>query len=302
MRDGPALRMGPTTGSVRGTALARRLATMLWGVPLVLVCLWLGGWWLTLAAAVLCASALAEFWPLGRPLGVHTGLRWEVLAAAALLLVGATLGPTTFSLALTASLLLVLVAGVVRAAATPGGPALREQLGATVWAMAAIIYIPWLLGHLLLLRASGPDGHGWSLALFTVVAVWVGDVGAYVAGGWLGRHRLAAAVSPGKSVEGAVAAVVLGAAAGVALAGTVGQPAEVAGLVGAVLAATGMAGDLWESLLKRSAEVKDSGGGVPGHGGVLDRFDSLLLGAPVAYWLLERVPWTVLLRLLHLTG
>jgi len=282
-----------------GSPLGRRLLTALWGVPLVTVCMWFGGWLLAAAGAVLCGAALLEFWSLGRALGVGGPLRWEIAVGAALLLAGATLGLAPFAGALAAALLLVLIAGVLRAVATPGGPALRGELITTVWAMVALLYIPWLLGHLLLLRGSAAGAGGLRLAVFAIVLVWLGDIAAYAAGGVVGRHRLAASVSPGKSVEGAVAAVAVGALAGGLLHAVVGLPPLVTAIVGAALAAAGMAGDLWESVLKRAADVKDSGGGIPGHGGVLDRFDSLLLGAPIAFWLLERVPWAPLLHALR---
>lgn len=298
MRQEPATGLGaPSLPARRGTGLLRRVLTMLWGLPLVAGCIWLGGWWLAAAAAVLCAAALWEFWSLGRHFGVAGAPRLEVWAGSALLLVGATLGPWPFSAALAVAVLLVLVGAVLRAVASGGGPALRGEVGTSVWSLLAILYIPWLLGHLLLLRGDGLAGL--RLALLAVGLVWAGDVAAYLVGGVLGRHRLAAAVSPGKSVEGAVVAMAAAGAVGAAAAGWVHLPALAGALVGAVLAAAGMAGDLWESVLKRAAEVKDSGGGVPGHGGVLDRFDSLLLAMPVAYWLLARVSWHTLAALLR---
>ncbi len=297
MRPGSAVGAGALAGRAAGRpGLVRRVATILWGVPVVVGCVWFGGWFLAAAAALLSVAALLEFWGLGRSLGVTGPLRPEVTVGALMLTAGATLGASAFAGALAAAVLLVLIAGVLRAVATPGGPVLRAELGATVWAILALLYIPWLLGHLLLLR--GAVG-GLRLTLLALGLVWVGDAAAYVVGGLAGRHRLAVSVSPGKSVEGAVVGVVAGAAVGAAAAGWVVLPFAGAALAGAALAAAGMAGDLWESVLKRAADVKDSGGGVPGHGGVLDRFDSLLLGAPVAYWLLDRVPWALLGRLLR---
>jgi len=299
MRQEPAIRAGAVAGrAMDRPALLRRVVTILWGVPLVAGCVWIGGWFLAAAAAVLTAAALLEFWMLGRSLGVSGSLRWEVCAGSALLLAGASVGVPVFSGALAGAVLLVLIAGVVRAVATPGGAVLRTELWTTVWSILALLYIPWLLGHLLLLRGADARPVGLHLTLLAVGLVWVGDGAAYLVGGVAGRHRLAASVSPGKSVEGAVVAMAAAAAVGAAAAGWALLPPVAAAVVGAALAAAGMAGDLWESVLKRAADVKDSGGGVPGHGGVLDRFDSLLLAAPVAYWLLDRVPWAQLLHTL----
>ncbi len=285
----PAVQPGATEPRVHD--LGRRTLTIAWGLPIVAACVWFGGWLLLLGAAVLAAAALVEFWPLGRPFGVGGALRWELGLGALVLLVGAYLGPGRFSGALGAAVLLVVVGGVIRAAATSGGESLRTALGATVWAILALLYIPWLLGYMVLLRDSGPGALGLHRAAGALAVVWVGDVVAFLGGGIFGRNRLATPISPGKTVEGAVAAVVAGAGAAALLSAWMALPAWAAILTGVALGAAGLAGDLWESLVKRAAAVKDSGTTVPGHGGVLDRFDSLLLGAPVAYWLLERVPW-----------
>ncbi len=266
---------------------------MLWGVPLVGGCLWVGGWPLAVAAFVLSALGLWEFWALGRPFGVRGSLRPEALVGAGLLTVGATLGPRSFGMGLGVAVVLVLVAAVVRASAQTGDDLAGELPGA-IWSVLGLLYVPWLLGHFLLLRGLQPPAHGLARAVAAVGLVWVADVAAFVAGSVIGRHRLAARVSPGKSVEGACAGVlVAGAVAGV-VAGPLAISVVAAVLVGAVLALAGLAGDLWESLLKRGAGVKDSGAALPGHGGILDRIDSLLLAAPIAYWLLARLPWSIL--------
>jgi phosphatidate cytidylyltransferase len=155
-------------------------------------------------------------------------------------------------------------------------PGFERPLGYGLGFTAALLYIPFLLGHLYLLRA-GPEGL--RRALLTVAAVWATDLVAFFAGRYLGRHKLAPRLSPGKTVEGAVAGLLAGMAVGV-----IGHLGAAFGLAVAVAAE---AGDLFESWLKRRARVKDSGTILPGHGGVLDRFDSLFLAAPVAYWFLR---------------
>ena len=155
-------------------------------------------------------------------------------------------------------------------------PGFERPLGYGLGFTAAVLYIPVLLGHLLLIRA-GPDGMAH--ALLTVALVWATDLVAFFAGRYLGRHKLAPRLSPGKTVEGALAGVVAGVV--VAMLGHLGL------LFGVVVSIAAIVGDLFESWLKRRARVKDSGTILPGHGGVLDRFDSLILAAPVAYWLLR---------------
>lgn len=148
----------------------------------------------------------------------------------------------------------------------------------------AILYVPLLLGYLTLLR-SGHFGEKWLfLMMFIVMA---GDSAAYYLGSMFGRHKLYPAVSPNKSIEGA-----LGGLAGSIIGALVFRQLffPELGLLLCLVAAlvvgvAGQAGDLFESLLKRSCGVKDSGSIIPGHGGVLDRLDSILFAAPVIWFL-----------------
>jgi phosphatidate cytidylyltransferase len=138
---------------------------------------------------------------------------------------------------------------------------------------------------------------GASLVLYVIAIVWSCDTGAFLFGIPFGRHKLFPRVSPSKSVEGAVAGFLCAMAA--AYAGyawfahqSQGAPfltAPQALLLGALLGVSSQIGDLVESLLKRDARVKDASSTIPGHGGVLDRFDSLLFSAPVAFYYLRNV-------------
>ncbi len=152
------------------------------------------------------------------------------------------------------------------------------------WQVIGRIYVPLLLGHLVLLRQL-PDGRGWVfLVLFAVMAC---DTLAYFVGVSFGKHKLYPAVSPKKSIEGSLGGLV-GSCLGVWLAAALFLPAfgaEHVILVGLLLGVAGQIGDLFESLLKRACGVKDSGGIFPGHGGILDRLDSLLFAFPLAYYL-----------------
>ncbi len=126
----------------------------------------------------------------------------------------------------------------------------------------------------------------WTFALF--ILIWTNDTGAYLTGSLLGRHKLFERVSPKKSWEGSVGGAVFTLAAGLLFwrFSGVGGAAQWIGL-SLLTVVAGTYGDLLESLLKRSAGVKDSGKILPGHGGILDRFDSILLAAPVALAYLE---------------
>lgn len=153
------------------------------------------------------------------------------------------------------------------------------------WALlsAGLLYVPLFLSQLVLLRAE-PHGSLWILLL--LVIVMAGDSAAYYFGSAFGRHKLYPAVSPNKSIEGALGGLA-GSVAGAFIAKLTFFPqlgvmdCIVTALVLGVL---GQLGDLFESLLKRSCGVKDSGAIVPGHGGMLDRLDSILFAAPAAWW------------------
>ncbi len=146
---------------------------------------------------------------------------------------------------------------------------------------------PIYLGMLTLLARlhveRGDDGGGW--VLFCLFASWLSDTGGYFAGRFLGKHKLYPAVSPKKTVEGAIGGLV-GAAAGAVITCLVtlkSLPLAHGIALAVVAGGLGQLGDLGESLLKRSTGVKDSGQIVPGHGGILDRVDALLIVAPVVY-------------------
>jgi phosphatidate cytidylyltransferase len=165
----------------------------------------------------------------------------------------------------------------------------------------AIVYLGGLLGffvQLRLLPVAGDVARGGMLALFSMIAVVkFTDIGAYFAGRKWGRHKMAPVISPGKTWEGAAGGLVLGVVMAMFVLGPfarmMGVPSErgwlpwLGGAIayGLVVSAAGMVGDLAESLLKRDTGLKDSSTWLPGFGGVLDLLDSLLLAAPVAYFL-----------------
>lgn len=148
------------------------------------------------------------------------------------------------------------------------------------------IYVSLFCAHIILLRAH-PKGAEWLLLLSAITAG--SDTGAYYAGTLLGKNKLCPSISPGKTVEGFVGGLLTGVLAAVAL-GLFVLPEVSAlrlGLLAIPLTCIGVAGDLTESILKRAAGVKDSGNILPGHGGILDRIDSLILTAPVLFYLLH---------------
>ena len=160
---------------------------------------------------------------------------------------------------------------------------LKRSLVDSAVLVFGVLYVGLTLGHLLLTRAL--DG-GEYLILFLFLVTWAGDSGAYYAGVSLGSRQLAPVISPNKTVEGLIGGFALALVA--AWAGRLwflpsfSVPDCVA--TGLLLTAAGLLGDLTESAMKRSASVKDSGRLIPGHGGMLDRLDSLMFTAPVFYY------------------
>lgn len=153
--------------------------------------------------------------------------------------------------------------------------------------LLGVILIPWTLAHLINIRFVEPYGMYFTFIMF--ITVWVSDSAAYFVGRAIGKHRLNAEVSPKKSWEGAIAGFIFGTGAAVAC-WYFFFPWYInwyqAAILGALISFLGQVSDLAESLIKRSAGVKDSSNILPGHGGILDRFDSYLLIAPVLYYVI----------------
>ncbi|MCD5402105.1 phosphatidate cytidylyltransferase [candidate division NPL-UPA2 bacterium] len=189
--------------------------------------------------------------------------------------------PLTLSLVIAVSVMVILL-GQMKRNDLPGAV---TNCAVTVF---GLLYVVGLLGHLIVLRNL--EG-GLSLVLTVWFITWLGDSGAFAIGKSRGKRKLFPRVSPHKTVEGALggvgAAILASFVAYFALRAIFGNapfPISHAFFLGLTLGIVGILGDLSESLLKRDAQVKDSGGRVPGHGGILDTFDSLLFTAPVMYY------------------
>jgi phosphatidate cytidylyltransferase len=281
----------------RASPLLQRVLSSLVLLPVLAALIWLGFWPTALLALVAAAFGLYELYSAL----AHGGYRprWAPGFAAGLLLcatpalarlTGANLAG--FSLAL--ALGLTLVAELAR----------RDREGAlTSWALtfAGACYVGWLLAHYLLLRALATPlvaGGGWLAALriepgaawvYAVLAItWLQDTGAYFVGRAYGRHKMAPYLSPKKSWEGAAGGVLASLLTALLLVALLGLPISYAGaaLLGLVGALAGLLGDLAESFIKRQVHVKDAGALIPGHGGLLDRADSLLFTGPALYYLI----------------
>jgi phosphatidate cytidylyltransferase len=253
--------------------VSRVLVTVV-GVPVVLWLVYLGGWWLFGLAAVAALLALHELYAMAR------SLRPLVLAGyagALATLLGAHLGGPEWMAG--GFMLTLLLAFLLYGIAETRQPA-------TVTLSTTVLGVAWValgLAHLLLLR-DVPE-HGRLLIFTVLLAVFADDTAAYLLGRLVGRHKLAPALSPGKTWEGFVAGTL--AAIAVAFFALYDQDVltipESIGL-GAAIALAGVAGDLFESAVKRDLQVKDSGRLLGGHGGMLDRLDSLLFAGVAALY------------------
>lgn len=277
--------------------LTTRILAALVAAPLALVMIWLGGLPLAAFLAAVAAGCAWEFFRIARATGVDPldPLGIPLAGAIPLAAFAAVVGLWRPTLAVPAVALLVVLAAVIWAR----GPT-RRPLGAAAATVLGVLYSGGLLAFGFVLRehpyAIG-DRAGTVLVAFPLVLTWVSDIGAFFVGRTIGGRKLIPAVSPGKTVSGALGGLVTTVVASwlyvrFALAPlallTMTIPAAL--LFGAVISVAAQVGDLTESLLKREANIKDSSRLIPGHGGLLDRLDSLLFVLPVAYllfgWLL----------------
>jgi phosphatidate cytidylyltransferase len=247
-------------------------------IVIALAAVWLSPAWLFLAVAeALLVLACHEFGNLARARNIRFPLVVSTIAAAMACAAFAT--GATFPLPLDAVLLTGLVTiGAVSLSTWDGRD---DAVAAAASALMPSLYIGLPIGAMVAIREStGPQG-----LFLLMLTVMVSDSAQYYTGRAFGRRKLAATISPKKTIEGAAGGFVFGAAC-LAVAGSWWLPTlstAVRLLLGLTVVALGIAGDLFESMLKRSAGVKDSSRLIPGHGGILDRIDALLFAAPVYY-------------------
>jgi phosphatidate cytidylyltransferase len=229
----------------------------------------------TLVLAVVTAVvAFIEYADLTAALGAHIP---RVVVGAGVAGVCLAIGSAAVPLDLVLTSVLIAICALAVAAGRPGPAILRD----TAASMLAVMYIGLPLGALAAIRLIG----GREAILLLMATIVVSDSAQYYTGRAFGRRKLAPSISPAKTVEGAAGGVILGTAA-MTLGGLRVFPAANPALLilaSAGVVALGIVGDLFESLLKRSAGVKDSSSVIPGHGGVLDRIDSWLFAGPVYY-------------------
>ncbi len=262
-----------------------RIAAGVGGAAVVLPALWFGG---VAAVDVVCWILLLvgciEYGRIAFPASEPES-RWTVVLGGAAVF-GATVYPggdvrqTGPVITLGVLAVFVMVMAMRRDLAGAFDRVGRLVLG--------LVYPALLLAWVPLLRRLSPDEYGRNVVFLLLACIWLGDTGAYFAGRTFGRHRLAPRLSPKKTWEGVVGGLAASVAAALVFTWALAPPwnAWQAAGIGAVVCTAGIVGDLAESMLKRAVGVKDSGTFLPGHGGALDRIDSVLFGAPALYFLL----------------
>jgi phosphatidate cytidylyltransferase len=274
------------------TETTQRVLVAAVGIPLAVGVVFIGGWALGVLLAAIAVLAALEFFRMAAAKGA---LPLRVLGAgiAALFVVVAAIqpgaGPVAFGTLVTLALLSIASAAIWTRG-VEGQPLLSISTTVTGAIYAGLLSFGLFLRHL-----PGNEGawHGTALVFAPVLLTWTSDTFAYFVGRRWGRNKLIPRVSPGKTVEGAIGAVVGSLLVAIAYAQVLAQFSTYrptilqAAVLGLVISVVAQVGDLAESLLKRDAGVKDSGTLLPGHGGALDRFDSLLFTLPVAYFFLR---------------
>lgn len=165
---------------------------------------------------------------------------------------------------------------------------LRSAITGTAATVFGVVYVALLGGYLIAVRVIDSGGNRLSakLLLLFFLIVFAGDTGAYYVGRSIGKHKLAPRISPGKTIEGAIGGLIANIAVALTAHYTFFPELKIAHAIplALVMGVLGQIGDLCESMLKRGADAKDAGQIIPGHGGLLDRLDSLLFNAPVLYY------------------
>jgi phosphatidate cytidylyltransferase len=268
-----------------------RLSVAVVLIPIAVGAVYVGGWLLGVVLAVFAVLGALELFRMAEQRGVAPFAAVGAAASAAFVLL-ATAKATHIAVWTSSWSVLILLAlsslvGAIWLRGVEGNPLL--VVSATVF---GAVYVGGLLAFGILLRhLPGVESawHGTALVFAPVLLTWSSDTSAYFAGRTWGRRKLIPKVSPGKTVEGAIGAVVGTVLVAALYSWVLGQFGTYrldlgsAIVFGFVVSIAAQIGDLAESLLKRDAKLKDSGALFPGHGGVLDRFDSLLFTLPLAY-------------------
>ena len=279
--------------------LTQRVLTAVVGVPLLYFILYLGGIPFLILILLLILFGNIELFKLLEAKGIQTERELGIAFSLALG-IAAYFGYFYFAVVFSFAVIIIFLLALR-----------RQDLSNAIIALStgffAIIYIGWFLSHAILLRnidhnlnlktyvetVQGHSDIGFFYIFLVVSCTFLNDTGAYFIGRWKGKRKLIPHVSPGKTLEGTIGGIISSAIAAIVGNLIFKSPIEYHWVVlfGLVIGIVAVLGDLTESLIKRSAEAKDSGGILPGHGGILDRFDSLIFTFPVSYYMVLLYYW-----------
>ncbi|MBF8302249.1 MAG: Phosphatidate cytidylyltransferase [Candidatus Dadabacteria bacterium] len=279
--------------------LTQRVLTAVVGVPLLYFIFYLGGIPFLILILLVILFGNIELFKLLEAKGIQTERELGIAFSLALG-IAAYFGYFYFAVVFSFAVIIIFLLALR-----------RQDLSNAIIALStgffAIIYIGWFLSHAILLRnidhnlnlktyvetVQGHSDIGFFYIFLVVSCTFLNDTGAYFIGRWKGKRKLIPHVSPGKTLEGTIGGIISSAIAAIVGNLIFKSPIEYHWVVlfGLVIGIVAVLGDLTESLIKRSAEAKDSGGILPGHGGILDRFDSLIFTFPVSYYMVLLYYW-----------
>jgi len=259
--------------------LRHRILTAVVGLPLLIAIIWFGEPWFTILIAAMSALAGWEFYRMAGGLRVqpitYFGIAWILL----LIVSPHCPYPPTLPFLITSAIVVSLIWLLFR---RPRDQAFPNW----AWTMAGILYIGWMLSYWVQLRGLEDGRELVFLAMFTTFA---SDTSAFFIGRTWGKHALVPAISSGKTWEGAIGGLLSSIAASLIISVIFTLPFSYwqIALVGLIISVFAQLGDLVESLLKRNTGVKDASKLIPGHGGILDRLDSLIFTGVIVYYFVE---------------
>lgn len=262
--------------------LKYRVITGVVGVPLVILAIWFGGpWpWFTILIAAAALAGTYEFYKMANFDRREPLLYLGLLCSLALVLSPHYWNPDVLPIVITATILISLIWLLCR-------PSKEGAFRNWAWTIVGALYVGWMLSHWLSLRGL-EDGRNW--VYLAILTTFANDTGAFFIGRARGKRKLAPTISEGKTWEGAIGGLLCAILGAVVIATVLNLISPFTFrywqiiLLGFLVSLFAQLGDLVESLLKRNTGVKESGNLLPGHGGILDRFDSLIFVGAVIYY------------------
>jgi phosphatidate cytidylyltransferase len=269
-----------------------RILTSIIGIPILYLIFLFGGLWFLILFITIILMADFELIVMLKKKGysLQQGL---IFLSGVILCAAAYFGFFYFSIVSTAIIIITLLLMLMKEQEV-------DVLAKTGLNLLVIIYLGWFLSHAILLRNIGDSEYmrvlgesskglrdaGFFYIIFVVTCTFLNDTAAYYIGMWKGKRKLSPNISPGKTVVGTIAGLISSIITGAVVNLIFGSPLSYSWVffLGLIVAISAIFGDLFESMIKRSVGVKDSGAILPGHGGILDRFDSLILVFPVSYY------------------